>query len=136
MVSGSHPIIRNGLTIHVNLKAEEKEHIGYRARRYANPLDIEGSQYDLTDYWEPILPKGEEKDKEPSLVLDPNEFYILASKETITIPPEYAAEMIAIDPMMGEFRAHYAAFLLWDLVARTVEARQSLKFAVTMYHFC
>jgi len=44
------------------------------------------------------------------LILDPNQFYILASRERIHIPPDLAAEMVPIDPMMGEFRVHYAGF--------------------------
>jgi len=44
------------------------------------------------------------------LILDPNEFYILASKEAVRVPPDYAAEMIPFDPLVGEFRVHYAGF--------------------------
>ena len=45
-----------------------------------------------------------------SLILDPNEFYILASKEAVQVPPDYAAEMVPFDPLVGEFRVHYAGF--------------------------
>jgi dCTP deaminase len=45
-----------------------------------------------------------------SLILDPNEFYILASKEAVQVPPNYAAEMVPFDPLVGEFRVHYAGF--------------------------
>ena len=48
--------------------------------------------------------------KERSLILDPGEFYILASKEAVQVPPDYAAEMVPFDPLMGEFRVHYAGF--------------------------
>ena len=61
--------------------------------------------YDVRDFWEPLPPRGDRK-----LILDPGEFYILASSERIHIPPELAAEMVAIDPSMGEFRVHYAGF--------------------------
>ena len=45
-----------------------------------------------------------------SLILDPGEFYILASKEAVQVPPDYAAEMVPFDPLVGEFRVHYAGF--------------------------
>ena len=44
------------------------------------------------------------------LVLDPNEFYILASKESVSVPPAYVAEMAPFDPLIGEYRVHYAGF--------------------------
>ena len=43
-------------------------------------------------------------------MLDPAEFYILASLDTVRVPPGYAAEMIAYDTLVGEFRVHYAGF--------------------------
>ena len=57
------------------------------------------------DFWEPIVPPGSD-----GLILRPDEFYILASKETVCIPPDRAAEMVAYDTLVGEFRAHYAGF--------------------------
>ena len=44
------------------------------------------------------------------LILDPDEFYILASKQAVQVPPDYAAEMVPFDPLVGEFRVHYAGF--------------------------
>ena len=44
------------------------------------------------------------------LVLDPDEFYILVSREAVHVPPLYAAEMTPFDPLVGEFRVHYAGF--------------------------
>ena len=98
--------IRNGLTIGVDLRgAGRRPIIGYRALKFADLLDVDRRGYAKRDFWEPIpAPKG------GRLILNPNEFYILASKQRIQVPPDYAAEMIPIDPMMGEFRAHYAGF--------------------------
>ena len=48
--------------------------------------------------------------RDESLILDPDEFYILASKEAVQVPPDYAAEMVPFDPLVGEFRVHYAGF--------------------------
>jgi len=63
------------------------------------------SGYAIDEFWEPIpaRPDG-------SLILDPGEFYILASKEAVQVPPDYAAEMVPFDPLVGEFRVHYAGF--------------------------
>ncbi len=78
---------------------------GYRARRHAGviDLDIEGA-LDPRDFFEALEPRRGE------LLLDPGEFYILASKQAVEIPLLHAAEMTAIDPAVGEFRAHYAGF--------------------------
>jgi dCTP deaminase len=78
---------------------------GFRGRRHAGVIDLdhEGG-HDPRDFWEPLIPrKGQ-------LLLDPGEFYILASKDDIEIPILEAAEMTPIDPSVGEFRVHYAGF--------------------------
>ena len=78
---------------------------GFRARRHAGVIDMDlESGLDPHDFWEPLEPRRGE------LVLDPGEFYILASKAAIEIPVSQAAEMIPIDPAVGEFRVHYAGF--------------------------
>ena len=59
----------------------------------------------MLDFWEPMQARPDK-----SLILDPNEFYILASKEAVQVPPDYAAEMVPFDPLVGEFRVHYAGF--------------------------
>lgn len=79
--------------------------IGYRAKRHAGLVDVtKVGGHAALDYWEPLRARG------GSLVLDPEEFYILASKEAVTIPETQAAEMAPIAPEIGEFRAHYAGF--------------------------
>ncbi|HEX8233019.1 MAG TPA: 2'-deoxycytidine 5'-triphosphate deaminase [Caulobacteraceae bacterium] len=78
---------------------------GYRARRHAPVVDLDRVDgHDPRDYWEPLHPRRGE------LVLDPGEFYILASKQSVEIPIAQAAEMTPIDPAVGEFRVHYAGF--------------------------
>jgi dCTP deaminase len=78
---------------------------GFRGRRHAGVIDMDHVDgHDPRDFWEPLIPvRGE-------LLLDPGEFYILASKEAIEIPVLEAAEMTPIDPSVGEFRVHYAGF--------------------------
>jgi dCTP deaminase len=80
--------------------------VGYRAKRHTGLIDVERrAGYDLADFWEPMMARADR-----SLILDPDEFYILASKEAVQVPPDYAAEMVPFDPLVGEFRVHYAGF--------------------------
>ncbi len=78
---------------------------GYRARRHAGVIDMDREAgHDPRDFFEPLTARRGE------LLLDPGEFYILASKEPVAIPAGEAAEMTPIDPAVGEFRVHYAGF--------------------------
>src|SRR6185312_9151758 len=80
--------------------------VGYRAKRHTGLIDVDRrGGYTMLDYWEPMMARPDK-----SLILDPNEFYILASKEAVQVPPDYAAEMVPFDPLVGEFRVHYADF--------------------------
>jgi dCTP deaminase len=80
--------------------------VGYRAKRHTGLIDVERrGGYTVLDFWEPMMARPDK-----SLILDPNEFYILASKEAVQVPPDYAAEMVPFDPLVGEFRVHYAGF--------------------------
>lgn len=101
-------LIRKGLVLRVGLAPSslDQEIVGYRAKRFTRPIDLDRvGEYDVRDYWDAIY--GQHPNQ---LILDPDEFYILASKERIHIPPTLAAEMTPIDPSMGEFRVHYAGF--------------------------
>jgi dCTP deaminase len=100
-------LLRNGLILSVDLNGEPNNNlIGYRAQRYSGVIDVdEIGKYDMRDFWEPMFVRSDRK-----LILDPHQFYILASRERVHIPPGLAAEMVPIDPMMGEFRVHYAGF--------------------------
>ena len=99
--------VRNGLVLRIELAGFGRgDVIGYRAQRHTDVIDVERiGAYPAADYWEPIPARADRR-----LILDPNEFYILASKERLHIPPSLAAEMVPIDPLMGEFRVHYAGF--------------------------
>ncbi len=78
---------------------------GYRARRHAGLVDMDREgEHDPRDFWEPMAPR------DGGLLLDPGEFYILASKDRMAIGAQEAAEMTPIDPAVGEFRVHYAGF--------------------------
>jgi len=80
--------------------------IGYRGKRLSPVLDIDRAGVCAAeDFWDPIYNRGDGR-----IVLDPDEFYILASREAVHVPPLYAAEMRPFDPLVGEFRVHYAGF--------------------------
>ncbi len=82
------------------------EPIGYRAKRHTGLVDMDKSgALDVLDFWEPIHARGRTQ-----LILDPDQFYSLASKEAVTVPPSHAAEMVPFNPLVGEFRVHYAGF--------------------------
>lgn len=107
LVDRASALIQDGIVLSVDLSGfDERRLVGYRGKRHTALVDVDRlGAYRVADYWEPIhLDEGRE------LVLDPNEFYILASKEAVHVPPDHAAEMVPFDAMMGEFRVHYAGF--------------------------
>jgi len=80
--------------------------VGFRARRHTALIDVDrAGAYDPAEFWDPLPAEPARR-----LILDPNEFYILRSREPVKVPPDYAAEMTAYDTQVGEFRAHYAGF--------------------------
>ena len=91
--------------------------IGWRARKHTRRIDLDRRDYDPLEFWEPIRSY-----RNASLVLDPDEFYILMTKEAIAVPPDFAAEMLPYDTRAGEFRVHYAGFFDpgfgWDPLTR------------------
>jgi len=91
--------------------------LGYRAKKYAQRIDLDKRDYDPLEFWEPVT-----FHKTSSLVLEPDEFYILMTRESIAVPPDYAAEMLPYDTRAGEFRVHYAGFFDpgfgWDVNAK------------------
>jgi dCTP deaminase len=99
--------LRNGLVLRIALAPESLgATIGFRAQKHTDIIDVDRvAAYDAADFWDPIQARFDKR-----LILDPDEFYILASQEKIHIPPDLAAEMVPIDPAMGEFRVHYAGF--------------------------
>lgn len=96
--------IDGGLGLSVAL--DQGDIVGWRARRHSALIDVDRrAALDPHDYFEPLSPQ-----RSGFLILDPDEFYILVSKERLVIPPDYAAEMTPISPGLGEFRVHYAGF--------------------------
>jgi dCTP deaminase len=101
--------INNGVAISVDLSGKAKNGlIGYRAKPHTAIVDIDKpGSCSVLDYWEPVY---KQKNRPANLILNPDEFYILMSKEFVTVPINYAAEMRAYDTKVGEFRVHYAGF--------------------------
>ncbi len=103
--------IQNGLRLSVDLAGDvcdgpHSNIIGYRAKKHAPLIDLARVQhYDPGEFWDPIRCNDSH-----TLILDPEDFYILASRERVRIPAQYAAEMVPFDATIGEFRIHYAGF--------------------------
>jgi len=80
--------------------------VGYKARLHAPLIDLDRVNfYDPAEFWEPIY-----RTPDRAVILDPEDFYILASREAVSVPLDHAAEMVPYDAFAGEFRAHYAGF--------------------------
>ena len=102
------PNIDGGLALSIDLKgsADSGGRIGFRAKKHTGLIDVDKvGVLDPADYWEPI-----QANARGDMVLDPDEFYILVSRERVAIPPDHAAEMVPFNPLVGEFRVHYAGF--------------------------
>jgi len=99
--------IHDGLFMSVDLVGREtKGIVGFKSKKNSQVIDLSRiDYYDPLDYWEPI--HNHPKD---SLIIEPEDFYMFASKERIRVPPAYAAEMVAYDAGSGELRTHYAGF--------------------------
>lgn len=104
IVSGK-AVISDGLGFSVDLRPDEGNLVGYRAKPHTGVIDLgKINHYDPAEFWEPIHTDA------GWIILDPGAFYILVSREAITIPPDCAAEMAPYLAMVGEFRVHYAGF--------------------------
>jgi dCTP deaminase len=98
--------VNNGLFLSVNLHSDENDVLGYKAKKHRDLIDLDKiNHYEVSDFWEPIRSASEDH-----LILEPEAFYIFASKERCRIPKHLAAEMIAYDTGSGELRTHYAGF--------------------------
>jgi dCTP deaminase len=103
--------VRDGLAFTVDVAGDrESGVVGYKARRHTDLIDVDRvHHYDPRDFWEPVYahrgPAGP-----GGIVLDPHDFYILASREAVTVPPDHAAEMLPYHTFVGEFRVHFAGF--------------------------
>ncbi|MGH1426980.1 MAG: 2'-deoxycytidine 5'-triphosphate deaminase [Arenicella sp.] len=102
--------IRGGIPLTADVLGEDNDGlVGYRAKRHAGVVDVDKvAACAVSDFWEPIY--ANDNAKTSGLILDPGEFYILVSREAVHVPVDHAAEMVAYDNLVGEFRVHYAGF--------------------------
>jgi dCTP deaminase len=104
LVSGE-AVISEGLGFSVDLRPGKGTLVGYRAKPHTGVVDLDRiGHYPAADFWEELHAT------DGRIILDPGAFYILVSREAVTIPPDYAAEMAPYLAMVGEFRVHYAGF--------------------------
>ena len=101
----TNPDINDGLGFSISLQSFDSDVVGYKARANAPVINLSKiGYYETLDYWEEI------RTDNASLILNPNDFYILNSRESVKIPSGYAAEMLPYLAKIGEFRVHYAGF--------------------------
>jgi dCTP deaminase len=99
-------VLDEGLFLSVDLQTGGLDGVGYRAKEHTFALDLAAlGQHLVEPYWETALPEGKGR-----MVLAPERFYLLLSREAVSVTPELACEMTAYDPTSGELRAHYAGF--------------------------
>jgi dCTP deaminase len=104
LVSGE-AVISEGLGFSVDLRPLTGDLLGYRAKPHTGVVDLDRiGHYPAREFWEEV------RSDAGQIILDPGAFYILVSREAVTIPPDYAAEMAPYLAMVGEFRVHYAGF--------------------------
>jgi dCTP deaminase len=97
--------IDNGLAFSVDLAPRGGGRVGFRAKPHSGVIDLDLiGHYDARDFWEDL------RSEQARIILDPGAFYILVSRESVSIPPDHAAEMAPYLAMVGEFRVHYAGF--------------------------
>ncbi len=107
LVDAAEPNISNGgLALSIDLEGDASGLVGYRGKRHTGVVDVDKhAAHAVLDFWEPLR-----LSRTGEMVLDPDEFYILVSGEAVHVPPGFAAEMTPFDPLVGEFRVHYAGF--------------------------
>jgi len=98
--------VDRGLRLTVDLQGNDAGIVAYQARKTSTPIDLSRiDHYEIADFWKPIL-----RNEKLQCVLEPGEFYILASRQRVRVPPGFAAELLPYDLATQEFRVHYAGF--------------------------
>ena len=99
--------VANGVSLSIDLAGEGRDGlVGFRSKHHTAVVDVDKKNaLHVPDFWDPLFTRGR-----TDMILDPDEFYILVSRESVHVPPDYAAEMLPFDHTVGEFRVHYAGF--------------------------
>jgi dCTP deaminase len=100
-------LIEGGLAVSVDVLGTRRSgFVGYKARKHGPVIDVDQiNHYGVREFWDPVFTRQGQ-----GIILDPDDFYILASREAVAVPADQAAEMLAYDTLVGEFRVHYAGF--------------------------
>jgi dCTP deaminase len=105
-MSAAELSLADGLFLSLDVSGPAHSIVGYRAKKNSLPIDLARvGALRWQEFWEPVHPEPEGR-----IVLEPEVFYLLLSAEGVSVPPCYAAEMLAYDPTAGELRTHYAGF--------------------------
>jgi len=100
-------LLEGGLAVTVDVTGDRRSgFVGYKAKKHTRVIDVDRiNHYNVREFWDPVFTRRGE-----GIILDPDDFYILASREPVVVPADQAAEMLAYDTLVGEFRVHYAGF--------------------------
>jgi dCTP deaminase len=99
----------HGLALTVDLTPDGDGVVGWRAARGAGTIDVdEVGALRVADFWSPVR-LGDHAGR-TGVILEPDAFYILASRESVRVPVTHAAEMVPFDAGIGELRVHYAGY--------------------------
>ena len=105
-ISAAELSLADGLFLSLDVSGPADSIVGYRAKKNSLPIDLARTgALRWQEFWEPVHPEPQGR-----IVLEPEVFYLLLSAEGVSVPPGYAAEMLAYDPTAGELRTHYAGF--------------------------
>jgi len=99
--------VEEGIYVSVDVSGDQPDSIiAYKAKTNSTVIDLSKTKYyKAEEFWEPIY-----RNKKNWLILEPESFYIMMSKERVCIWPDWLAEMVAYEPNSGELRTHYAGF--------------------------
>ncbi|MGY8996849.1 MAG: dCTP deaminase domain-containing protein, partial [Alphaproteobacteria bacterium] len=82
---GAGTIRDDSIAFSLDLKGEGKGSlVGYRAKQHTDVIDVDRkAALDPAGFWEPIHEREGE-----GLILNPDDFYILATRERVKVPPD------------------------------------------------
>ena len=91
--------------IKISVSIKKNQITAYKAKKITSAIDLNKINFYKPDkYWEKIIPEDN------YFIIERDEFYILRSKEAITIKDNQAAELEPFKDSFGNFRVHYAGF--------------------------
>ena len=94
-----------GVTIDLQSEGSNRV-VGYRAKKHTDRIDL-----DRIEHYDPDRFLGADTHSSAPLSGPRSERFLrLVTREAIRVPPHFAAEMVAYDATVGEFRVHYAGF--------------------------